>query len=140
MAELVFTDAFVSVNAVTLSSKGTNVGLELGRAMKPQTAFGDTTENFLAGLKVNRVSLEFNQDFAASQVDATLHGIWDGGVGVVVTIRPTSGVVAVGNPQYSGNMHVESYNPFSSGGVGDEGKATAVLVPSDGTGLARTTS
>ena len=139
MAELVFTDAFVSVDGVTLSSKGTNVAIGLARQMKPQTAFGDTVENFLAGLKENDVALEFNQDFAASQVDVTLHTAWDNGTGVTVTIRPTSGAVAVGNPQYSASMLLENYQPFS-GSVGDEAKASATFKPADGTGLVRTTS
>ncbi len=139
MSELVLDDAFISIDAVDLSDKGTSVTLDLGRQMKPKTAFSDNTENFLAGLKTNRVTVEMNQDFAAAKVDVTIQNRWNLGTAFVVIIRSTSAVVGATNPNYIGNMLVESYQPFS-GRVGDEAKATVVMVPSDGTGLARAES
>lgn len=138
MAELVLTNAFVSVDGTDLSDHGLEVSLDFGRTMREKTAFSETAVNFLAGLKEQSVTLRFNQDFAASKTDAVLAGADDGAV-VVLTIRPDAGVVATTNPQWSGNMLLASYAPFGTS-VNDVHQATASFQPGDGTGLTRTTA
>lgn len=76
----------------------------------------------IAGLKAGTLSLTFNQDFAASKVDA-LFGIGGsvipfGGTGTYyVDIKPTSSARSATNPSYVAQLVPVAYTPLS-GGVG----------------------
>lgn len=137
MAEVVLTNGFISVDGTDLSDHGIEIGLDFGRVIKEKTAFSESVNNFIAGLKVQRVLLRFNQDFAASSVESVLNGADDGAV-IVLTIRPDAGVVSTSNPQWSGNMLQENY--AWTGRINEIVTVEASYVPGDGTGLARTTS
>ncbi len=100
------------------------------------TAFGDTYKSRIGGgLKDWSVDIEFNQDFAASQVDATVWPLL--GTVTTIKIRPTSAAIAATNPEYSGSVLVKEYAP-ADGSVGDLA-ATSVSWPGAGT-LSRATS
>jgi hypothetical protein len=135
MAELVFTDAFVEINSVDLSDHVRQVTLNYSAELQDSTAMGDTTRERLGGLKDWSLTVEFNQDFAASEVDATLFSI----VGTVfgVEVRATSSARSATNPGYNGNGILESYAPFG-GGVGDL-LVAPVTIQAAGT-LSRSTS
>lgn len=120
MSSYVLTDAKVLVNAVDLSAGGNQVTLASEAEAVEDTAFGDTTKSRLGGLKDWTLDIEFNQDHAASNVDATLFPL----VGTVITVevRPTSGARSATNPGYNGPALLQSYQPF---GAPVGGKATA---------------
>ena len=72
MAQEVLTDAFISVNAVDLSDHVDTVTINYSAELVDATVMGDDGMRRLGGLKDWSVVVTFNQDFAASKVDATL--------------------------------------------------------------------
>ena len=116
MATQVWKDAVVLINAVDLSNDVKSAALNIGSELGDDTAMGDDTRSMLAGLKTWSLDLEFHQDFAASQVDATLNGLI-GAAAFAVSIKPTSASTSATNPNYNGNAVLESYVPMS-GAVG----------------------
>ena len=136
MGEAVLKDASVVINAVDLSDHVRQVTINYGAEVKDITAMGDSTREKLAGLIDWSATLEFNQDFDAGEVDATLFSLV-GAAAVTATFKPTSAAVSATNPSFSGSILVESYTPIS-GTVGD---AHAVSVTLQGTGtLTRATA
>lgn len=116
MATFAGTDYKLLVNAVDMSAMANKVTLKLAAAELTNTAFGATYNSKLGGLKDGTLDVEFNQDFAAAQVDATLFPI----LGTVVTfeLRPTSGARSATNPGYTGSVLIKEYAPID-GKVGD---------------------
>ena len=130
MAIFVATDFTVSVNGSTaLASYLTQVELKLSANDVTTTAFGSTFVTRVAGLKEGSLTLAFNQDYAASTVDATLFPLL--GSNATVVIKPTSSAVSSANPSYSAVCLVTDLTPVS-GQMGD--LATfSVTWPTNGT-------
>lgn len=126
MASYVFTDASVTINGVDLSGKCRKVTLKIKADDKDNTAFGTAGyRSSLGGLKDTDCAVEFNQDFAAAQVDATLWPLI--GTVTTVTVKATSAANSVTNPQYSQSMLLKEYDPIG-GAVGDVGDGIATFV------------
>ena len=125
MAVFVLTDFALTCNAVNLSSYVRKATLKTSADDQDSTAMSATYHARIGGLKDWSVEVEFNQDFAASQVDATLFPLL--GSVFTVTGKPTSAAVGTGNPQYSGPALLKEYTPID-GSVGDLATATASLV------------
>src|SRR5688572_12985767 len=113
MSHFVFTDARVEINSVVLSDHVESVTLEYKSELQDDTNMGDTTRQRLGGLKDWSIQVNFRQDFAASEVDATLFGLV--GSTFTVKVRPTSGAISATNPEYSGTGILESYRPIGDG-------------------------
>lgn len=120
-----WTDARVELNAVVLSDHVRKATLNVEAKEGDTTAMGDTWEEFVAGLKSWAVELEFNQDFAAANVDATLFPLV-GAAAFTVKVRPTTGAVSATNPEYNGSCILTSYAPLG-GSVGDVAMAPVTL-------------
>ncbi len=135
MASVAFTNAFVSVNAVDLSTFVRSVTINVEAEDLEDTAMGDTFRSRIGGLKDWSVDLEFNQDFAASAVDVSIFSLL--GTVIAVIVKPVNTTTSATNPQYSGNVLVSEYNPLD-GSVGDLA-TTSVSWPGAGV-LARATS
>lgn len=135
MAEQVLLKAFVSINGVDLSNKMRTITTPQGVEPQDDTAMGDDTRSSAGGLATWSFDIEFNQDFAAGSVDATLSAAK--GTVVAIEYRPSTDAVAVTNPKWTGNGLVENYVPIA-GAVGDQAIAT-VTVSAAGT-LTRATS
>jgi len=92
LAKFVLTDASVTINSVDLSDHVASVTLDITADEIEETAFGQTFKSRLGGLKDGSLSVDFHQDFAASEVDATLWPL----LGTVTTfeIKPTSDAVS----------------------------------------------
>ena len=135
MAAFVLTDASVTINSVDLSDHVKSVTFPYSADAQEYTAMGDTTHVFLGGLKSWNMDIEFNQDFAANEVDVTLFSIV--GTAVTIIIVPTSGSVSATNPSFTGTGLIQSYTPVA-GSVGDV--ATASLHVEPGGALTRATS
>jgi len=116
VARIVLTDVSVSINSVDLSDHIANVALNQSFAEVETTAFGDTARTRVAGLGDHSLSLDFHQDFSASEVEATIAPLI--GTTTAVVIKPTSGAVAADNPSYSFDVLVTEWSPVS-GAVGD---------------------
>jgi hypothetical protein len=116
MANLVLTNAYVSINSVNLSSYVKSVTLSYKSEMQDDTAMGDTARSRIGSLKDWSLSVEFFQDYAGGAVDATLFSIV--GSVVPVEIRGVNTTVSATNPKYTGNAILETYQPVG-GSVGD---------------------
>ena len=135
MAKFVLTDASVTLNSVDLSDHVSSVTLEITADEIVTTAMGDTFQSRTGGLKDGTLSIEFQQDFASSEVDATLFPLLATTTAFVV--KPTSGSVSATNPSYAGRVLVNSHSPVANG-VG-ELATMSVSFPTSGT-ITRATS
>lgn len=116
MTVLAFTDAYVTVNSVNLSDHVRQVTLNVSADELDTTAMGSTYRARIGGLKDWTVTVEFNNDYAASNVDATLWPLL--GTTTTIAIRATSGAKSATNPEYSGSVLVSQLAPVG-GSVGD---------------------
>jgi hypothetical protein len=99
MAVLVLTDAVITVNSVALSDRANSVTLNYEIDSVESTAFGSTGHKFTGGLQNNSLDIEFMQDFAASNVEATVFGLV--GTTTTVTLKSTSAATSSTNPIYT---------------------------------------
>jgi hypothetical protein len=104
--------AQVTVNSVDLSDHCSSASLSINADSIETTAFGETTRSFIGGLESATLNITWQQDYAASEVDASLNGL----VGTVVTFEviPASGSVSATNPKYSGSVLITDYTPISA--------------------------
>jgi hypothetical protein len=137
MAELVWNDASVTISGTDLSDHVRSVTLNYGAEILEITAMGNAgVRTKIAGLKDWSLDVEFNQDYAASKVDATLFPLV-GAAAFAIVVKPTSGSVSATNPSFTGNGVLETYPPVG-GEVGTVGTASCSI---QGTGaLSRNTS
>lgn len=130
MAIFVATDFSFSINGSTaLAGYLTQVELKLSATDVTTTAFGSTYVTRVAGLKEGSLTLNFNQDYAASTVDATLFPLL--GSNATVVIKPTTSAVSSANPAYTAVCVVQDLTPIS-GQIGDL-STFSVTWPTSGT-------
>ena len=125
MAKFVLKDAFVSLNSVDLSDHVESITVNYGAETPERTSMSENSRTRLPGLIDWTVDLSFRQDFAASEVDVTLFALV-GAAAFPIELRPTSAVVSVTNPKYTGSALLGSYNPIV-GTVGDTANAPVTL-------------
>lgn len=117
MAVLVLTDAVISVNSIALSTRANSVELNFEVDSVEVTAFGNTGHQFTGGLQNVSCAIEFQQDFAASNVEATIYPLV--GTTTTVTVKATSAATSATNPIYTlSNTFLASHQPVS-GAVGE---------------------
>jgi hypothetical protein len=135
MAQLVLTDAAITINSVVLSDRANQVTLNYEVEAVEVTAFGNTGRAFVGGLQNNTIDIEFHQDFAATETEATIFPLV--GTTTTVLISPTSGAIGADNPTYTiTGTYLAAHTPVS-GTVGE--LATTSLSFQGGT-LVKTTS
>jgi hypothetical protein len=121
MARIVLTDVAVVIGAVDLSDHVASVTLSTTYDVLETTAFAGgnvpaAAKTRIAGLADNSVTLEFHQDFAAGEVEASIYPLL--GTAAAVTISPTTGAVSAQNPQYQFDALVSEWTPLN-GAVGE---------------------
>ena len=99
MAVLVLTDADITVNGVVLSDKANSVTLNYEIDSVEVTAFGSVGHKFTGGLQNNSCDIEFMQDFAATETEATIYPLV--GTTTTVTVRGSSAATSSTNPLYT---------------------------------------
>ena len=129
MAKYAANDHSVTINGTSFSTALQSVELMVEAAELETTAFGGTFRERIAGLKTGSITLNFYQDFAASQVDATLWPLL--GSNATVVVKPTSSTASATNPAFTAVCLVTQYTPFSSS-VGDIA-TVSVTWPTTGT-------
>ena len=104
--------ATLTVGGVDLSDHMSSASLEITADEVETTAFGSATRTRIGGLQTATLTVDFQQDYASSEVDATLNGL----VGTLsaFVFKPTSAGVAATNPSYSGSCLITSYTPISA--------------------------
>jgi hypothetical protein len=135
MASFAFLDGYLTINSVNVSSWITSMTFNVEVEELEDTAMGDLWRNRLGGLKDYNLDVEFNSDFAASAVDATLWPLF--GTVTTFSIKATSLTTSATNPMYSGGLLISQHNPFG-GSVGDLAK-NSIAWPGSGA-LVRATS
>lgn len=131
MAAQVWTNAEVVINGVDLSTYVRSVTLNFVQDTQEDTAMGDTSRSYIAGLKGSSMSLEFNDDYADNLLDERLWDIYalqvPGYAGVTVTVKVTKGsAISASNPEFQFNALMPS---FSMGGnVGDVARKPAEFI------------
>jgi len=112
MAVAVLYDVDVSINAVDLSDHGKRCVVTFNAEMLDHTTFGLDTRRNIAGLKDWSIEVDFEQDYAASNVDATLWALV-GAVAFTVIVKPASGSVSPSNPSFTGLAVLEGHTPIN---------------------------
>ena len=135
MAKFVLNDASVTINSVDLSDHVSSVTLEISADEIMTTSMGSTFQERVGGLKDGSLSIEFQNDFAASEVDATLWPLF--GTVTSFVIKPTSDAVSSTNPSYSGNILINQHIPV--GNAVGELATMSLAYPTSGT-ITRATS
>jgi len=135
LAKFVLTDASVTLNSVDLSDHVASVTLDITADEIMTTAMGETFQSRTGGLKTGTLSIDFQQDFAASEVDATLWPLL--GSTTAFVVKPTSDAVSSTNPSYSGSVLVNQHIPVANA-IG-ELATMSVSFPTSGT-ITRATS
>lgn len=135
MAKFVLNDASVTINSVDLSDHISSVTLEISADEIVTTSMGSTFNERVGGLKDGSLSIEFQSDFAASEVDATLWPLF--GTVTSFVVKPTSDAVSATNPSYSGNILINQHIPV--GNAVGELATMSVAYPTSGT-ITRATS
>jgi IMP cyclohydrolase len=131
MARIVLTNAYVLINSVNLSDHIASITLTTTDDVIETTAFGSSARTRIGGLADNSVALEFHQDYAAANVEATINGS-PSLVGTVtaIVVKPNGATTAADNPSYSFNALVSEWTPLN-GAVGELATAS-VTWPIDG--------
>ena len=124
----VITNATVTIGSVDLSSSIRKVTLNTSRAELDTTTFGNTAKRRVAGLADNKVSIDFNQDFSASSVEASIYSLI--GTTTTIVIKPNGTTASATNPSYTFTALVTDWTPLDVQ-VGDLASAT-ISWPIDG--------
>ncbi len=135
MAAFTLTDAFVSVNGVTLSDHGNSVTVNDERESKDFTAFGATNKQVGKGLGDASIEVNFFQDFAAGKTHATLQPLIGSTTAVAVEVRATSAARSATNPAalLSGALLMEYH--MIDGDVGEPSMTKATFVNGAAAGM-----
>jgi hypothetical protein len=112
MAQLVLKDADITVNGVVLSNRANSVELNYEVESVEVTTFGGN-RSFIGGLQNNTITIEFMQDFAAANVEATIFPLV--GQQTSVTVRASSAATSATNPLYTvSGTFLSSHTPVSA--------------------------
>lgn len=107
----------VKINSVDISDHVTSATLSQIFDEVEVTAMGDSSHKFVKGLEASTLTIDFLNDFAASNVLATLQSAY--GTTVTAVILPVKGTaVSATNPLYTVSILVNNLTPVN-GAVGD---------------------
>jgi hypothetical protein len=116
LAKFVATDFDIAINSVSLSGNIAAATINTTAAEVEITAFGNTHNQRVSGLKDASVTLDFHQDFGSGSVHSTLEPLL--GSYATVTIKPTAGSVTAQNPAVTLVALCTEYNPIEAS-IGD---------------------
>jgi len=116
MAKFVLTNPEIEINSVSLADHVASVTVSESYSEVATTAFGDTAVTRIAGLGDHSVSLDFHEDFSASEVHATIYPLLSGTTTLVV--KPVNETTSSTNPSYTMTVLVTEW-PLLNGAVGD---------------------
>lgn len=141
MAKMTLTNGYLSVDGTDLSNRVRSMTLNYEAEMLDASTMGTgSTRSMVAGFKNWSLDVEFTQDFAASNVDATLFPLVGDTTGFTVAVKPVNTTTSATNPQYSGTATLATYQPVA-GTVGEVLVVSCRFVPTgDDAVLSRATS
>ena len=106
----------VTLNSVALTDHVTSATINRSFDELEVTAMGDTAHKFVKGLESSTITLDFLNDTAAANVNATLQAAW--GTTVPLTLKQTSAAVSATNPLFSTTVLVNNTQDIN-GAVSD---------------------
>ena len=122
MAVLVLKDASITINSVSLADHANSVTVNYEIDSVEVTAFGSGGHTFTGGLQNNSVEIQLMQDYATSNVEATIYPLV--GTTTTIVVKPTSSAVGATNPSYTiSNAYLAAHTPVA-GAVGELGMTT----------------
>lgn len=111
MAKIVLLKPNILINSVDLSDHIVQVTIDEKFADIDATAFTQGSKTRLAGLGDHSFKADFQQDFAASSVEATIYPLI--GTTPTVVVRPTGMTTSTTNPSYTFTPLVLEWMPIS---------------------------
>jgi hypothetical protein len=112
MAAIVLKNAYITINGVTLSDRANSVSLTYEIESVEATVFGGN-RSFVGGLQNIAIEVEFLQDFAALETEATIFPLV--GTQTSVIIAPDGGAVSATNPFYTvTGTYLASHTPVAA--------------------------
>ena len=112
------TAAAPTVPSIDISSYVTNAVINQIVDELEVTAMGDSAHKFVAGLQSATFSIDFLNEWAASQVMQTLNAAFGQTLAVsVITVKGTA--VSAANPTYQFTILVNNLTPIGQGGVSE---------------------
>jgi len=112
------TAAAPTVPSIDISSYVTNAVINQIVDELEVTAMGDSAHKFVAGLQSATFSIDFLNEWAASQVMQTLNAAFGQTLAVsVITVKGTA--VSAANPTYQFSVLVNNLTPIGQGGVAE---------------------
>lgn len=137
MAKLVLRNAYVLVNGVDLSARARSVTITTSRPEVEATAMGSSFQEFVGGIPDASMEVEYYQDFAAANVDATHWPLINSDTPFTVEIRPVNAARSPTNPAYVMTaLLLGDYQPIQ-GSVSDMATTTVTYRNSSATGISR---
>ncbi len=127
MGVYTFVNGYLSVAGTDLSARVKSMTLATGVEVQDPSAMGVNTRLALAGLGTWSLTVTFNQDYAAGNVDAVLSALVGPNLTAALIFRPDAGAQSPTNPEYTGTAVVSSYQPIG-GSVGDLATAPVTFV------------
>lgn len=122
MAVLSFKDCSVTVNSVDLSNKVRSVVLTYEVEAVDATVMGGNRVS-IGGIQNNQVEITFGQDFASTNVEATVYPLV--GTTTTIVVKPTSAAVSATNPSYTlAGAYLANHTPINAGEVGALGETS----------------
>jgi hypothetical protein len=118
MARIVLTDVGVVINNIDLSDHVATVTINQSVDAVETTAFGDGGRTRIGGLEDSSITLDFHQDFAAGEVDATIAPLVGGTASFQISPFGTAVAASGTAPRYSGTVLLTEWTPLN-GSVGD---------------------
>ena len=112
------TNAAKTTPSIDISAYVTNAVINQVADELEVTAMGDTAHKFVAGLQSGTLTLDFINDWAASQVMQTLNDAFGQTISVsMITVKGTA--VSAANPTYQFSILVNNLTPLGQGGVAE---------------------
>lgn len=116
MARVVLTNPSITINSVDLTDHIAQVSIDISYDEVETTAFGNSFRTRVAGLGDATVGLSFHQDFASSNVEATIYPLL--GSTTQIIVKPVNTTTTTTNPSYTFTALALEWSPIS-GSVGD---------------------
>lgn len=102
----------VKINSVDISDHVSSATLTQNFDELEITSLGDSAHKFVKGLEASTLSLDFFNDFAASQITPTLQAAY--GTTVTAVLIPVKGTaVSASNPLYTVSILINNLTPIS---------------------------
>jgi hypothetical protein len=116
MAIIAYKDVSITINSVDLSDHANAATLTYEVEAQDATVMGGNRTS-VGGIQNNTLEVTLYQDFAASEVEATIFPLV--GTQTTVVVKPTSSAVGADNPSYTlANCYLANHTPIAAGDVG----------------------